>query len=158
MKALMLALMVSLAVCAVEAQFLSRFNPAISKAGAVIEFRGSITDTATVYSNYFSLEDFDAESFHVYPISLGRWATCDTLTNMTTSIQGSYDGEHWFAIDTIAAKDTTHNALWRSDTTSFRNVKVPLYRFVNNGFTMRGPVIHRAITFREVLYLYRRDR
>jgi len=105
-------------------------------------------------SNYFTLDDYDGESFVTYAPTLVRRLTGDTVY-VTTYVIGSYDGENWFRVDTLATADSTTG--WKSGTVNFSNLKFPLYALEVKGDTTTGLFNNKTAGFVVAIYAYKRD-
>jgi len=136
------------------AQMTTGFNPLLSRNGALVEYRGTVTGVQSLTSNYFTFEDFDGESFVTYAPTLIRQLTGDTVY-VTTYVIGSHDGQNWFRVDTLATADSVTG--WKSGTMNFSNLKFPLYALEVKGDTTTGKFNNKTAGFTVAIYAYKRD-
>jgi hypothetical protein len=93
-----------------------------------------IDSTATVYSDWFSIAGYDAESFATYPMHWGRLLTSvKGKPRILWVVEGSYDGGTTaFTIDTLSVNaDSTET--YGVGTMNFNSKKAPLIRYKITG-------------------------
>lgn len=118
---------------------------------------GTIDSVDTMYSNVFSLSEFDAVSFYDYPINYAKlWESTIGMPFVKVFIQGTYDRSNYTVVDTLAIDSLETFA---RGNLNINDYKFPYYRLMIEGYTAGDGDKNKSDTaFKIWLYAYHRKR
>lgn len=135
-KVMFLSILLSLFVLTDFSKAQNSWENTTSQKGTYLQSILSVDSAETVYSSWFTLEDYLATNWSSDSISLGLTATVPTTgtPKVVLYMQSSFSKTSGFAnIDTIASADSTLSSTEARKYANYKNKKFPFYRWAATG-------------------------
>jgi hypothetical protein len=151
-----LLVLVSLMTFPADAQTTTVKQTKLGAGGGLLLYQGTdIDSTATVSSDWFTMADYDDQSFVTYPPTIAILQTSTTAKpHVTTTIEASFNAEDVALIlDTLETVADSAETLQITTLTTFSSYKFPYYRIKSV-----GEAGNRADVYKEVwIYIAKKD-